>query len=764
LDEAAALRQRGNDLLGRGLFSQAVSSYLSSLSIEPDNVRGHNNLGQALMRLGKHAEAVQSFRRALELDPNYAIGYNNLGIALYEQGDFDAAVACYQRALQLNPAFSEAHNNLGNVLVKLNRAGEALGHFESAMLLKPAMLNHGNALQQLKLYGAAVESYERALAAEPDNAEALSNCASALLALKRPEEALSLCERAIRLEPDFPEAYNNLGGALRRLGRYEEAAAACKHALRIKPRYAAAFSNLANISLANNLPQDAIEYCDRAIALDPDLAEAHEQRGGALVKSGRPEDAALEYARLLELAPEHNFALGALASARLACCDWVDYEPTRDRIIAAVEAGKPVVQPFTLLAMCDSPELHLQCAKILAAEQMPANCRLPWNGKRYRHERIRVAYLSADYHQHATAILMAGLFEAHDRSRFETTAISFGPDDAGPMRQRLKRAFDRFLDVRNESDAGVATLMQSLEIDIAVDLKGYTGDSRPAILARRPAPIQVSYLGYPGTMGLEQIDYLLADPTALPPELRAQCSEAVVYLPDCYQVNDSNRAIADHTPTRAELGLPESQFVFCCFNNNYKLTPEIFSIWMQLLLRVPGSVLWLLGDNPAAVRNLRGEAERRGVSPERLVFAPRLPAEQHLARHRLADLFLDTLPYNAHTTSSDALWAGLPVLTCLGRAFPGRVAASLLNTIGLPELVTRSPSEYAERAFELATDGEQLRSLRDRLALNRPNSPLFDTGRFCRHLESAYTTMWRRYEDGLVPETFAVTPSFVTES
>jgi len=756
VSEAAALRQRGNDLLARGLFGQAVSCYRGSLELEPDSVRGHNNLGQALMRLSRHAEAISCFQRALQLDPNYAIGYNNLGIAFFEQAEFEKAAACYERALQLNPSFSEAHNNRGNVLLKLNRAGEALGHYERAMASRPALLQHGNALQQLKLYGAAVESYERALAVEPDNAEALSNCASALLSLKRPEEALRLCERAILLKPDFPEAYNNLGGALRRLGRYAEAMAACESALRARPDYASAFSNLANILLADNQLLEAIEYCDRAIALDPQLAEAHDQRGGALAKLGRPQEAASAYARLVEIAPDYNFAAGALASARLACCDWTDYESTRQRIEDGVRAGKPVVQPFTLLAMNDSPELHLQAARILAADQMPANCRLPWNGRRYRHERIRIAYLSADYHHHATAMLMAGLFETHDRARFETTAISFGPEDAGAMRQRLQRAFDRFVDVRNESDAQVASLLQSLEIDIAVDLKGYTGDSRPAILSRRPAPVQVNYLGYPGTLGLEQIDYLLADRIVLPPELGAQCSEAVVYLPDCYQVNDSTRAIAEHTPMRAEVGLPESGFVFCCFNNSYKLAPDTFAIWMQLLQRVPGSVLWLLGDVPAVVRNLRREAERRGVSPERLVFAPRLPAEEHLARHRLADLFLDTLPYNAHTTSSDALWAGLPVLTCMGQAFPGRVAASLLQAVGLPDLVTNNPHEYAERAFELATHPDLLRELRVRLAHNRASHPLFDTVRFCRHLESAYTTMWQRHQAGGAPETFAV--------
>jgi protein O-GlcNAc transferase len=761
---AAALRQRGNDLLARGLFAQAESSYRSSLELEPDSVRGHNNLGQALMRLGRLEEAISSFQRALDLDPSYAIGYNNLGIAHFERREYEKAADCYERALLLNPSFSEAHNNHGNVLLRLNRAGEALTHYERAMALKPALVNHGNALQQLKLYGAAVESYERALAVDPNNPETLSNCASALLSMKRPEEALRLCERAIQIKPDMPEAYNNLGGALRRLGRYAEAVGAIENALRLRPRYAAAYSNLANILLGNNQTEDAIAYCDQAISIDPLLAEAHEQRGGALSKLGRPEEAVPSLLRVLELAPDFDFTAGALAGARMACCDWSDYEASRDRIVAGVEAGKAVVQPFTLLAMNDSPELHLKAARILAADRMPPNCRSSWSGRKYRHQRIRVAYLSADFHQHATALLMAGLFEQHDRDRFEITAISFGPEDSGPMRQRLQKTFDRFVDVRNESDAQVASLMQSLEIDIAVDLMGYTGDSRPAILARRPAPIQVSYIGYPGTMGLEQIDYLLADPTVLPQELQAHCTEAVVYLPDCYQVTDSKRPIAERAPTRAEAGLPESGFVFCCFNNNYKLTPAIFAIWMQLLQRVPDSVLWLLGDNSAAIRNLRAEAERRGVSAERLVFAPRMDSPEHLARHRLADLFLDTLPYNAHTTSSDALWAGLPVLTCLGQAFPGRVAASIVRAAGLPDLVTNSLDEYADKAIELATHPERLREVRDRLVHNRARCRLFDTARFCRNLESAYTTMLQRYETGLAPETFAVAADFVMET
>ena len=761
--DAAVLRRLGNALLAAGSFQEAATSYRRSLAVEPGSARAHNNLGQALMRLGRHADAAASYERAIELDPRYAIAHNNLGIVHWERGAHEAAIECYKRAVELEPSFGEAHNNCGNALLQLDRAEEALACYEKALAFKPALVGHGNALQRLERFEAAVGSYERALQVQPDNAEALSNCASALLALKRPEEALRHCERAIALKPDLAEAHNNIGGALRKLARYDEAAAACERALQLKPNYAAALSNLGNIMLASNRLKDAIEYCNRAVALNPQLAEAYEQRGSALLSDKRPEEAVQSYERLLEIEPDYKFAFGAGLGARLACCDWTHYEDACARLNQSVLEGKPVTQPFSLLAVSGSSELHLRCARTYAGDVVPANCRQSWSGAPHRHERIRVAYLSADYHQHATAVLMAGLFEAHDRRRFEIIAISFGPQDSGPMRQRLECAFDRFVDVCRMSDAEVAELMRSLEIDIAVDLKGYTADSRPTILSRRPAPVQVSYLGYPGTMGLEQIDYIVADPIVLPPEQQAHYSEQVVYLPECYQVNDAKRAIGTDAPTRIEAGLPTDGFVFCCFNNSYKVSPQVFERWMQLLKHIPGSVLWLLQDNAAAARNLSREAQRHGVEPERLVFASRLPADRHLARHRLADLFLDTLPYNAHTTASDALWAGLPVLTCLGSAFPGRVAASLLHAVGLPELVTHSLDEYAARALALASDPVQLSSLRTRLASGRDRSPLFDTARFCRHLEAAYEVMWQRHQDGLPPRTFAVPSLPVTE-
>ncbi len=388
----------------------------------------------------------------------------------------------------------------------------------------------------------------------------------------------------------------------------------------------------------------------------------------------------------------------------------------------------------------------------------PSKAKALWTGERYHHDRIRIAYLSADFYGHATAFLMANLFETHDKARFEISAWSFGPAVDDEMRTRLRKSFEHFHEIGTISDADVAAMLRAQEIDIAVDLKGYTLNSRTAIFSHRAAPIQVNYLGFPGTMGADYMDYIVGDPVVTPPEHDAFYSEKIVRLPDTYQINDSTRAISERTPTRAEAHLPESGFVFCCFNNNYKITPDVFDVWMRLLNRVEGSVLWLIEDNVAAAQNLRLEAESRGVRAQRLVFVERLPLAEHLARHRLADLFLDTLPYNAHTTASDALWAGLPVLTCMGNIFPGRVAASLLKAVGLPELITENLSDYEALALKLATVPASLAELKSRLARNRLTHPLFDTDRFRRHIEAAYVTIYEYYQRGELPQSFSVMP------
>jgi predicted O-linked N-acetylglucosamine transferase (SPINDLY family) len=413
-----------------------------------------------------------------------------------------------------------------------------------------------------------------------------------------------------------------------------------------------------------------------------------------------------------------------------------------------------VIDPFGNLVVSASPADQLRCARLSLAES--ANVPRLWQGERYRHDRIRVAYLSADFRPHPVAFLIAGVFEHHDKTRFHTVGLSFSPGGDSDMRRRISAAFDEFIDVRNQSDFDVAQLMRKMEIDIAVDLTGFCEYGRTEILAFRPAPVQVNYLGFPGTSGADFVDYIIADKTIVPPSHTQFFSEKVVYLPDSYQANDRKRGIASRTPTRREAGLPDERTVFCAFNNAYKITPAIFDIWMGLLTEIEGSVLWLLGDNEGAIRNLKREAQARHVLPERLIFAPRVAPDEHLARFALADLFLDTLPYNAHTTASDALWTGVPVLTCTGETFAARVAASLLKAAGLPELVTTSLAEYQALALELGRNRTTLKRLKETLTLARFTCPLFDTLRTTRHLEAAYALMWQRSQQSEAPSSFAV--------
>ncbi len=724
--QASVWRRLGNAQLAAGQAQAAQVSYERSIEIEPGNVRSYNNLGQALMRLGLRAEAIACYEQALRLDASYAPGHNNLGLALYEQGQFERALECYRRALELDGGLLEAHCNYGNALLRLGQREQALA------------------------------SYERGLALQADHLGLLCNAANVLLVLKRPQQALVYGERAVAHHARSAEAHNNRAGALRQLHRYQEALAACEQALALKADYAEALANLGSVWLSLNRPLEALGCCDRALALRPQLPEAYYNRGAALLALRRAPEAAQAYERLLQVAPQYKDALGALINARALSCDWRQYDQLIGQLRERVLEGEPVTQPLTFLLVSDSPAAQLRCAHAAVGELFPIYPTPLPQRTPYRHQKIRIAYLSADLHQHATGYVLAGMFEAHDRERFDTVAISYGPDDGSSMRQRLRAAFGQFIDAQLMADADVAQLLQSLEIDIAVDLKGHTRDSRPGILAPRPAPVQVSYMGYPGTTALPHIDYLIADAIVIPPEHRQHYSEQVVYLPECYWVNDAARVIGERTPGRFEAGLPPTGFVYCCFNGNHKITPAMFERWMQILQRVPGSVLWLLADDAVVVNNLRHEAELRGVDGQRLVFASRQPSEQHLARHRLAELCLDTLPYNAHTTACDALWAGLPVLTCIGNAFPGRVAASVLQAVGLGELVVESLDDYVGRAVQLAANAGRLGEIRARLADNLYRYPLFDTRRFCRHLEAAYHTMWERSERGQAPASFAV--------
>jgi predicted O-linked N-acetylglucosamine transferase (SPINDLY family) len=465
----------------------------------------------------------------------------------------------------------------------------------------------------------------------------------------------------------------------------------------------------------------------------------------------RYDEALADWSKALELRPDQPGVDAARLRVRMHNCDWTDFDAACASVRSSVNNGK-LIAPFMLVAIPSAASEQLQCARRWIESNLRSVRGPLWRGERYDHDRIHVAYLSADFHQHATSQLMAGMFEHHDRSHFQISGISVGPNDNSDMRRRVEAAFERFIDAKPQGDDQIADLVRSLEVDILVDLKGFTQDARTGVLAMRPAPIQVNYLGFPGTIGAGFIDYIVADRTVIP-EDHAHCyAEKIVWLPDSYQVNDHRRAIAEAAPARADFGLPDGGFVFCCFNDNYKITPSVFSAWMRILQAVDDSVLWLFEDNPTAAGNLRREAAARGIAPQRLVFARRLPNAAHLARHRCADLFLDTLPYGAHTTASDALWAGLPVLTCLGETFAGRVGASLLNAIELPELVTATPDAYEQLAIELAKNPARLAALKAKLARNRLATPLFDTARFTRNIEAAYTAMMERHRAGLSPD------------
>lgn len=679
-----------------------------------------------LHRAGRTAQAVWLYEQVLKLHPTHPEALQMLGVLMFQSGKKEQGTELLRQVVAIDPGQAAAHNNLGNALRELGQHEAALESFNAAIALKPdfvdALSNRGNALNDLHQYQAALQSYDHALALQPHHVNALNNRGTALFGLKRFEESLQSYDRSIALRPDIAETHIHRAAALMGLQQF----------------------------------QRALDSCDRAIALNPALVDAYNNKATAFKGMRQFQAAVRAYRQVLERDPDRAYVAGEIVSAMLHSCDWSNYTDMTQDIRVQMVTGALRDQPFFFVAISPSAAEQLVCTTAWIQDKYPAVKPALWTGEQYSHGKIRVAYVSADFNKHATAYLMAELFETHSRDRFEFTAYSFGPATPSDMRTRLENAFDHFIDVTNLDDLQVAQLMRQHEIDIAVDLKGFTAEARTRIFAHRAAPIQVNYLGFPGTMGADYIDYIIGDHTVTPPEHDAFYAEKVVHLPDSYQVNDRQRVIAPETPTRAACGLPDTGFVFCCFNNNYKITPDVFGVWMRLLHAVPGSVLWLLEDNADAARNLRKEAVLRGIPSDRLVFAARMQLQEHLARHRLADLFLDTIPCNAHTTTSDALWAGLPVLTCLGGAFAGRVAASLLRAAGLPELVTGSLAEYEALALQLATDPERLASLRTRLAAQRDTCALFDTERFRLHLESAYTSMVERHRRGLAPQSFAV--------
>ena len=758
---AEVLLNRGNVLFALKRYPEALAGYDAALARDAKHPVIWNNRGNVQGELGRHQDALASYGRALQLEPEYADALINRAQVFEKLERYDEALADYEKALALEPDNVEALYGRGHVLASRNRKDEAFACFERVLALdethSEAAVELGVILIERNEWTPALVALDQALRFDPDSADALSNRANVLLRLKRFEEALACADRALAIDPDYSAAWHNRGSALAGMKQHKEAISAYDRALAIAPDNPVTWNNRGGAMLSLKQDDAALPYFEKALQLNPADPNIWSNRAHAFSALKRLPEAISDAEQALRLDPHHAGAQRMAYHCRLHTCDWSRRDDDKRRITAGLGAGQRVVNTLDHRGLCDSEGEHLIAARLFAAEEFPPAATPLWRGERYRHDKIRLAYLSTDFRAHAVASLIVGIFEHHDKTRFETTAISFSPDDKSETRSRIETAFDRFIDVQSISDSQAAAIMREMEIDIAIDLNAYTGDSRTGILAFRPAPLAVNYLGYPGTMGAPYIDYIIADRTVIPRENQVYQSEKVAYLPYAYQANDRKRRIGE-TPTRAEAGLPETGFVFSSFNNTYKIGPEIFEIWMRLLSAVPGSVLWLLEDNAIAAANVRREAQARGIDPVRLIFAPRKLPHEHLARQRLADLFLDTLPYNAHTTASDALWMGLPLVTCPGNTFPARVASSLLNAIGVPELVASTLDEYERLALKLAREPDVLAAVRAKLIANRDTQPMFDTATFAKDLERIYTAMWERQQRGLPPESFAIDP------
>jgi predicted O-linked N-acetylglucosamine transferase (SPINDLY family) len=704
-----------------GQIHAAELIYRRILAEDPDHSETLHLLGVAAQQTGRNEAAVELFQRAIAVNETRAEFHSSLAVAYLELRRFSEAVACCRRALELSPACVEAHINLGNVWKHQGRLADGM------------------------------DCYLRALELKPDDAEAHYNLGNVWVDRGELQSAAECYRRALQLNPTMTQAHNNLGTVFREQGRLDEAVESIQRAIQLRPDNAAAHLNLGLASLELGRTENAVAEFQRALGVRPDYPEALYLLGNICVDRGQFDEAIRYYERAVQLQPDFCGALGALVSALQHVCQWRELQPLAQRLIQLLEneaaAGRfACISPMCVLSapVATTAAQQLRCAQQWVDGQLRAAVQLGRSPcvrpQKPATSKIRIGYLSADFRAHAVACLSVELFENHNRGRFEVFGYSIGPDDGSPMRRRLVDVFDKFVDIRDRSYADGARQIADDAVDILVDLTGYTKHARTQILALRPAPVQVNFLGYPGTMAAPFIDYVIVDDFVVPPDQQPFFTERLVHLPGCYQVN-SRREVSPQVPSRTSCGLPEHAFVFGAFNSSHKIAPAVFDVWMELLKTIPGSVLWLLEKNRFAPGNLRRQAQDRGVSRERLIFAPRIPSSEHLARHRLVDLFLDTYPYNGHTTTSDALWAGCPVLTVAGATFASRVAGSLLHAVGLPELVTNTLDEYRDLALRLAQDRARLADLRARLEANRATAALFDATAFTRNLEAAFATM-----------------------
>lgn len=744
-NNSPALQMLGLINATKGDLKEAIKLLKKAAKISPNDPGLIYNLGKVLSDAGNEVEALPYHQKSTTLVPSNPNAWLNFSKSLAASKNFSLALDAIDKALKLGEMNAEAWNNKGAILKELTRYSDALEAYKKALELKPdfaeALYNQGITFAAMEDHQSALGFFDRAIIINPDYFAARNNKGVSLSKLMRHEEALECYNQSLRIQPNYVEALINKAATLTYLKRFDEAANILGKVIESQPSNVSALLNQGLIFYQVKKIDAALTYFQRATKLSPENAEAWCNMGIALNDLKQFEKAIPAYEIALKLNPDREFLRGNYLGAKMHICDWSNFSNSLNEINEQIEKGQKAIMPFPYLALTESEELHRKATEIWVQSKHPPRNELPPMPQRSAKNKIRLGYFSADFRNHPVANLIVELFETHNKNNFEIFGFSFGVDDQSEMRKRIVNAFDKFIDVQKLSDKEVAMMARDFEIDIAIDLTGLTADARLDVFAHRAAPVQINFLGYPGTLGAEYIDYIIADRILIPKEAQQHYAEKVLYLPNSYQPNDTKRKISGKAFTRADAGLPESGFIFCSFNNNFKITPDTFSGWMRILKAVEDSALWLLEDNPLAAANLSKEAAKYGVNPNRLIFARRLPLPDHLARHKLADLFLDTSPYGAHTTTSDALWAGLPVLTKIGQSFAGRVAASLLTAVDLPELITQSQDEYEALAIELATNPLKLAHIKTKLVNNRNNSNLFNVGQFTQQIENLYSSV-----------------------
>ena len=701
INEALQLHEKGK-------IQDAIRLYLKILENKKNDSQLLFLLGTAYIQIGNTNLGIEQLKKSIFLKPENLFAHSNLGNAFKDLKRYEDAIASYNKAIEIDINYAEIHNNKGNALKSLERYDEAIESYDKAIKIKSdyafAYNNKGNALKNLERYDEAIESYDKAIKINPNYIEAHHNKGNILKDLKRFDESISSYDKAIEINPDYYFSFNNRGIIFQHLNHFEKALASY----------------------------------DKAIEINPNYPETYNNKGNILKELKRYDEALTCYEKAIKLKSDFDYMLGKVLNLNMFLCNWIEFDSLIKEINNTIVKKSKVIEPFTFLGLIDSPVFLKLSSEKYIKNNFKKDLEIQSLAKYTNHKKPRIGYFSADFHNHATLHLMMDIFKNHNKSNFDFYGFSFGPQNNDIWNSEVKNYFLKFEDVSNNSDKEVAYLSRKLEIDIAIDLKGLTSNSRSGIFSYRAAPIQINYLGYPGTTGADYMDYIIADEVIIPKESSNNYTEKILYLPDCYQPNIKKREISKKSFKRSDFSLPENSFIYCCFNSNYKITPHIFNIWMNILKAVPNSVLWIYKTNETASKNLIKESKAKGVDPNRIIFASYLPNDEHLKRISFADLFLDTFPCNAHTTASDSVRMCVPIVTLIGKSFASRIAASILSCLDMKELITRDEKEYQNLAIDLARDPKKINEIKDRLIDAISSSPLFDSSKFTKNLENIY--------------------------